>query len=233
MLINIELNCPRCHDPSIVRNGKKYNGPQNYRCKACGTQFISEHQRTYQGTLTWINDLIKIMLVRGCGILDISVILKVSAKKVLKVLIQGIYKIEPKQKQYDFLEVDEFWTYVGSNGKKIWLIYAYHRETGEIVAYVWGKRDLKTANKLKKRLKRLGITYGAIACDHWDSFLSVFGTEAQFRGKQHTVGIEGNNCRLRHRIRRAFRRTCCFSKKLKHHFKAFAMTFFHLNYGYL
>ncbi len=27
---------------------------------------------------------------------------------------------------------------------KQWLIYAYHRETGEIVAYVWGKRDLAT-----------------------------------------------------------------------------------------
>ncbi|MBE0443588.1 IS1 family transposase, partial [Psychrobacter sp. FME13] len=31
-------------------------------------------------------------------------------------------------------------------------------------------------------------------------------------GKQHTVGIEGNNCRLRHRLRRAVRKTCCFSK---------------------
>jgi IS1 family transposase len=26
---------------------------------------------------------------------------------------------------------------------KIWLIYAYHRESGEIVAFVWGKRNLK------------------------------------------------------------------------------------------
>ncbi|MDR1956966.1 MAG: IS1 family transposase, partial [Treponema sp.] len=45
-------------------------------------------------------------------------------------------------------------------------------------------------------------------------------------GKEHTVGIAGNNCRLRHRIRRAFRRTCCFSKKLRNHWKAFDMAFF-------
>ncbi|MDR2500486.1 MAG: hypothetical protein LBD37_05325, partial [Treponema sp.] len=31
MSINITLFCPRCHSSSIVRNGKKRNGTQNYR----------------------------------------------------------------------------------------------------------------------------------------------------------------------------------------------------------
>jgi IS1 family transposase/transposase-like protein len=233
MLINTELCCPRCHNSNIARNGKKHNGPQNYLCKGCGKQFISDHQRTYKGTLSCIHKLIQIMLVRGCGIRDISAVLEISAKKVLKVLVQGVYKIQPREKHYNCLEVDEFWTYVGKKSNKVWLIYAYHRETGEIVAYVWGKRDLKTAQKLRKRLKRLGITYGAIACDERDSFLAAFGEEAKFRGKRYTVGIEGNNCRLRHRVRRAFRRTCCFSKKLKNHIKAFDMSFFYINYGCL
>ncbi|MDR1315854.1 MAG: IS1 family transposase, partial [Spirochaetales bacterium] len=47
------------------------------------------------------------------------------------------------------------------------------------------------------------------------------------------VGIEGNNCRMRHRIRRAFRRTCCFSRKLFNHWKAFDMAFFYINYGFV
>jgi IS1 family transposase len=29
--------------------------------------------------------------------------------------------------------------FLGNKNNKQWLIYAYHRETGEIVAYVWGK----------------------------------------------------------------------------------------------
>ena len=78
------------------------------------------------------------MLVRGIGIRDISVILKISVKKVLKTLCSSCYKIEPKKKHYDIVEIDEFWTYVGRKSNKIWLIYAYHRESGEIVAYVWG-----------------------------------------------------------------------------------------------
>jgi insertion element IS1 protein InsB len=233
MLTTIELKCPHCHSPKIVRNGKKSNRTQNYLCKACGKQFINDLERTYRGTLSYIINMIKLMLVRGVGIRDISVALKISVKKVLKTLTSSKCEIKPARKHYDCLEIDEFWTYVGRKTNKIWLIYAYHRETGEIVAYVWGKRDLKTAKKLRKRLKRLGVSYDRIACDEWESFLTAFKEDEKLVGKKYTVGIEGNNCRLRHRIRRAFRKTCCFSKKLYNHWKAFSMAFFYINYGFV
>ena len=230
MSINIELQCPRCHNSNIIRNGKKYNGPQNFLCKACRKQFISDHEKTYRGSLLWIANIAKIMLVRGTGIRDIRVILQISIKKVLKTLTSTHYEITPGTNHYNCLETDGFWTYVGRKSNKVWLIYAYHRETGEIVAYVWGKRDLKTAKKLRKRLK---ITYDYIGVDNWDSFLTAFEEDQQLTGKQYTVGIEGNNCRLRHRVRRVFRKTCCFSKKLKNHWKAFSMAFFYINHGTL
>ena len=177
--------------------------------------------------------MVKIMLVRGIGVRDICAVLQISIKKVLKVLSCSNYEIKPRKPRYDCLEVDEFWTYVGSKKHILWLIYAYHRSFGEIVAYVWGKRDLETAQALRERLKELGISYDRIACDDWDSFLTAFGTKAELRGKEHTVGIEGNNCRLRHRVRRAFRKTCCFSKDLGNHMKAFSMAFFYINNGFL
>jgi IS1 family transposase len=113
------------------------------------------------------------------------------------------------------------------------LIYAYHRATGEIVAFVWGKRDMKTAGKLKQKLSDSGLTCGSIATDDRDSFIIVFKGENHLIGKKYTVGIEGNNCRLKHRIRRAFRKTCCFSKKLFNHFKAFNLAFFYINFGFV
>jgi IS1 family transposase len=178
------------------------------------------------------------MLVRGIGIRDISAVLRISITKVLKVLKSGTYKIIPRFSHYDCLETDELWTYVGKKKNKIWLIYAYHRESGEIIASnrrfaVWGKRDIKMAQKLKNRLKRLGIWNDRIATDNRESFLSVFGEEQHEVGKKHTVGIEGNNCRMRHRVRRVFRRTCCFSKKLFNHWKLFEMAFFYINYGFV
>ena len=44
------------------------------------------------------------------------------------------------------LEIDEFYTFIHSKNNKLWLQYAYERETGEMVAFVWGKRDL--SNKI-------------------------------------------------------------------------------------
>jgi hypothetical protein len=109
--------------------------------------------------------MVNIMLVRGIGIRDISTILRISITKVLKVHTSGKYTIKPKQTHYDCLETDEFWTYVGKKKNKVWLIYAYHRESGEIMAYVWGKRDIQTAQKLRERLPWLGISYDRIATD--------------------------------------------------------------------
>jgi IS1 family transposase len=193
---------------------------------------------TCRGCLPSIVDLIKIMLIRGIGIQDISAVLKISITKVLKVLKSAKYRILPKQKYYNCLETDEFWTYVGKKKNNVWLIYAYHRESGKIVASnrrfaVWGKRDLKTAEKLRKRINRQGIRYGRIATDNWDSFLPAFEEDSHDHRKEYTVRIEGNNCLLRHQIGRAFRRTCCFSKKLFNHLKAFDMAFFYINYGFV
>jgi IS1 family transposase len=173
------------------------------------------------------------MSVRGIGIRDISVIECISIRKVLSVLRKSTHTIKPRESYYEQLEVDEFWTYVGKKQNKVWLIYAYNRVSGEIVGFVWGKRDLKTAKKLRKRLLASGVNFGSICTDNWESFRTAFKEDNPIIGKAYTVGIEGNNCRLRHRIRRAFRRTCCFSKKIYNHLKAFNLAFFYINYGYV
>jgi IS1 family transposase len=214
-----------------VRNGKKSYKLQNYICKDCGRQFIAEQDRTYKGTSAGINDTIKRALERGCGIRDIAAILLVSIGKVLSVLENSHYEFKPQKTHYERLEIDELWTFVGSKSNRKWLIYAYGRESGEIVAYVWGDRSAKTANRLRKRLKTLGITYDRIATDNWEAFIKTFVGDTHGIGKQHTVGIEGNNCRLRHRMRRIFRKTCNFSKKLFNHCKALKMTVHYLNFA--
>jgi IS1 family transposase/transposase-like protein len=229
----ITTGCPKCHSTRIVKNGKKRNGKQQYLCRDCGRQFISDSEKTYEGTLSIITTLILRMLVRGSGIRDISFVLQASITKVLKTLRTSKYKRTPQKMHYDKLEADEFWTYIRKKKNKLWLIYAYCRESGEIIAYAWGKRNLKTAEKLRRAIKRSGITYDEIAMDDWDSFKIAFNGDRKLVGKKHTKGIEGNNCTLRHRIRRAFRKSCCFSKKLFYHFKAFDLAFFFINYGFI
>ena len=233
MKTQIDISCPNCHSPSFSIYGIKSYGKQNYQCKACKRQFIGDHALTYNGCHSRIEDKIRLMTVRGCGIRDISIIASVSIGKVLSTIGSSIYKTAPKQRYYERLEVDEFWTYVYRKKRKVWLIYAYDRATNEIVAYVWVKRDLRTAKKPRARLKQLKVSYGSISMDNWDSFVTAFKPDHKRVGKPHTVGIEGNNCRLKHRLRRAVRKTCCFSKKLDNRFKVFDLAFFYVNYGYV
>jgi IS1 family transposase len=110
------------------------------------------------------------MMVRGIGVRNISIIEGISIVKVLSVLVKSCYSIKPKCTHYASLEVDEFWTCVGEKKNKVWLIYTYDRESGEIVSFVWGKRDLKTARKLRKKLIAVGICYDQICTDNWESF---------------------------------------------------------------
>jgi IS1 family transposase/transposase-like protein len=233
MKIEIKINCPSCKSGKIVKNGKKAIGTQNYLCKDCGKQFIAEQERKYVGTSFNIDEKIKLMTVRGSGVRDISVILKVSIWKVLKVLRESHYELKPKKKHYENLEIDELWTFVESKSNKVWIIYAYDRSNGEIVAYVDGKRDTETARKLRQKIIDLGVTYGKIYTDNWESFIKTFNEDEHNIGKKFTVGIEGNNCKLRHRIRRIFRRTCCFSKRLLNHLKVFNMAVFYINFGFV
>ena len=233
MEIKITLKCPCCSKTRIVRNGIKKNKKQNYLCNDCGRQFIGDHALSYNGCHSELLHKIELMLVRGVGIRDVAEIEGISIGKVLSVLVKSKKIIEPKQSHYDELEVDEFWTYVGKKSKKVWLIYAYHRKTGEIIAYVWGKRNYKTAKRLRSKIAKLGVSYDTVYTDDWSSFVKTFKSDNHIIGKKNTVGIEGNNCRLRHRIRRAFRKTCCFSKKLLNHLKSFSLAFFYINFGYV
>ena len=174
MKIEITLICPRCCGIEIVKNGFKKTKVQNYLCKECNRQFIGDHALIYKGCHSQMYQKIELMLVRNVGIRDISVIENVSISTVLSVLAKSNKTITPKQKYYDVLEVDEFWTYVGNKDTKVWLVYAYHRETGEIVAWEFGKRNYKTAKKLRDKIIKLGLKFGAIATDNWDSFVKAF-----------------------------------------------------------
>ena len=102
-----------------------------------------------------------------------------------------------------------------------------------MVAFVWGKRDLSTALALKKRLIESGIQLTQIATDNWRSFKQAFAEFDHLVGKQYTVGIEGNNNQLRHKIACALRRSRCFSKRKFFHLKAFDMLFHYVHFGYV
>jgi insertion element IS1 protein InsB len=229
--ITIQVSCPHCGGSKVIKNGHKRDGTQNFRCKSCGKQFIRAYRN--KGADVGVKHMILSMLLRNSGIRDIETVLNVSRKTVLAVLRQTAdkWQFAPKQTHYRSVQVDEFWSYVKRKKRqKRWLIYAYAPETDEVLAYVVGKRDIKTVKKLYALLKKL--TIDTICTDAWEAFKHVFATMNHQIGKHLTRAIEGINTALRARNRRFVRKTTCFSKSEHNHLAAIHILFCQRNYAY-
>jgi len=56
-----------------------------------------------------------------------------------------------------YTELDEQWSFVGSKKNQRWLWVAIDHETGEVLAFVFGKRKDSVLLRLKKLLSRFNI----------------------------------------------------------------------------
>ena len=43
-MLDSSLTCPSCCSGPVVKNGKIHNGKQNFKCRACGRQFVQDPQ---------------------------------------------------------------------------------------------------------------------------------------------------------------------------------------------
>jgi len=214
--INIKVSCLHCQSPKVVKNGVKSTGKQNVLCKDCGKQF--QYEYTYPAANPIIKRQIKDSLLHGSGIRDCSSIYKVGHKSVLRLIEREgeSVLIRPLQKQYECIELDELYSFVQNKGKKVWIIYAYSRQTGEILAVTMGKRNTQQIRYLMLKIKHLNIQVNAWRTDKFKGFIKVLKHFNHLIGKQYTKAIEGKNCCIRARIARLQRRSTKFSKKLKY-----------------
>jgi hypothetical protein len=98
------------------------------------------------------------------------------------------------------------------------------------VSYVWGKRNHKTAKKLRDKLKSQGITYDSVYTDKWDSFIAVFQADNHIIGRENTKGIEGNNYRLGMGYDILLEKPVVFPKPFNQ-ITAFELAFYYINFG--
>jgi len=225
--ILIKINCPHCQSSKVVKNGKKKNGSQNLLCRSCSKQFQPVYQN--KGADPAIKQLIIRLLERNSGIRDIEELLGVSRKCILDNLCRqgNAIQIQPANKHYTSVQIDEVWSYVKKKKGKYWLLYAYSSEADEILAYSCGTRSAKTVKELLKKLKNVDID--EYCTDHWKAFTKVLPPEKHKIGKEYTKNIEGVNTCIRARNRRFARKTTCFSKKKENHDAALNIMFNYRN----
>ncbi len=113
------------------------------------------------------------------------------------------------------VEMDEMWSYVGSKANQRWLWHAIDRATGQVLAYVLGRRKDEVFLELKDLLKPFGIT--RFYTDRWGSYERHLDPQKHVVGKHNTQRIERKHLTLRTRIKRLTRKTICFSKSKQMH----------------
>lgn len=112
-------------------------------------------------------------------------------------------------------EVDEMWSFVGKKKAPRWLWHALDHRTGEILAYVFGRREDQAFLELKALLVPFGIRH--FYTDGWGAYKRHLDPECHEVGKHHTQQLERKHLTLRPRLKRLARRTLCFSKSTQIH----------------
>ena len=112
-------------------------------------------------------------------------------------------------------EVDEMWSFVGKKQDQRWLWHAIDHWTGEVLAYVFGRRTDEVFLQLKALLEPYGIR--RFHTDYWGAYTRPLEPDVHYPGKRNTQRIERKHLTLRTRIKRLARKTICFSKSIQMH----------------
>jgi insertion element IS1 protein InsB len=132
-------------------------------------------------------------------------------------LIKGLHPshVEVVLQRVVEAEVDEMWSFVGKKKEPRWLWHALDHQTGQVLAYVFGRRKDEVFRQLKALLTPFGIT--RYYTDYWGAYQRNLAPEVHSPGKRNTQQIERKHLTLRTRIKRLVRKTICFSNSIQMH----------------
>lgn len=210
-----KITCPHCASFNLKKNGKTANKKQKYLCEDCRKQFITDY--TYQGCRVYIHSLILKMTLNSSGIRDISRVLQISTNTVQKHLLEEARKVPDVRPptRAKTVELDEFWSFVGSKSNQRWTWLAITSSSRRIGAFVNGRRTDKNCQELVGKYQNSKVA--EFASDDWQSYQKYVPSEIHHIGKDKTQRIERVNLNFRVHLKRLNRKTIAFSKSDKMH----------------
>ncbi len=184
-------------------------------CKDCYKQFITDY--SYQGCRPFIRSLILKMTLNSSGIRDISRVLEISVNTVIKMIRQAAAKLPvlrvPTKAQT--VELDEFWSFVGSKSNQRWTWLGLTASTRRIGAVVNGRRTDKSCQQLLRKYQNSRVL--EFASDQWQSYPKYVPSDLHYIGKHKTQRVERTNLNFRLHLKRLQRKTIAFSKSDEMH----------------
>jgi insertion element IS1 protein InsB len=82
------------------------------------------------------------------------------------------------------------WSFVGKKGNQRWLWHTIDHHTGQVLAYVFGRRKDVIFLQLKALLESFGLT--RFYTDHWGAYERHLEPDMHSPGKRNTQKIEGS-----------------------------------------
>ena len=157
-----EITCPNCGGNYIKKAGLNSQGEQRYRCQntECPTMtfMLAYRYRAYE---PGIKQQAVEMAIKGSGIRDTARVLKINKNTVISTLKKkssDLVQVNPELSDLSAggglevrlevafeAEIDEQWSYVGKKSNQRWLWYAVDHATNTVLAYVFGKRCLRSS----------------------------------------------------------------------------------------
>lgn len=205
------MNCPKCKEQKVIKNGRTKNNKQQYYCKMCSHRFIEYY--TNQACKLDINEKIIQLTKEGLGLRSTARILEISTTTLLKRIVSIARNItRPIVSRGKTYEVDELCTYVRHKKNYIWLVYALEKNSKNVVSFNVGKRTNKTLNRVLETLKLSEAK--KIFTDRLKNYRYLIDEKMHSVKRFGTNHIERKNLTLRTHIKRLNRRTICFSKSL-------------------
>ena len=236
--------CPGCGSSHHKKNGHIHTGKQNYRCQACGRQFVAEP--TAKTVTEATRALIKKALLERNSLRGICRIFDVSLTWLLA-LITELYDALPPDLGVNLqavggspqvslfvltAEVDELWSFVGNKDNKQWVWIALDVKTRQVIAFHVGDRSKDSARQLWDKIPAAYREQATFHTDHYASYEDIIPKERHvtgIKGTGLTNHVERFNCTRRHRVSRLVRQSLAFSKKLQNHIGAIAYFICHYN----
>ncbi len=98
-----------------------------------------------------------------------------------------------------------------------WLWWVEEVTTGEVVAFVFGRRTHATFKRLLALLKAAQIQVSSWITDAWWAYYDCLDQAIRVEDKGLLQSLERKHLTLRTRLKRLTRRTICFSKSVVVH----------------
>ena len=122
---------------------------------------------------------------------------------------------------------DEMWSFVGRKKQPRWLWWVEEAATGQVLAFVFGRRTHATFRRLQRVLAGLGRAVSHWFTDAWWAYVDELDPARRTEGKAALQGLERKHLTLRTRLKRLARKTICFSKKQFFHDGLITLFIFH------